>query len=749
MRATLGSGEIVLTPDRPAEVVVEVTNTSEVIDGLTASVDLGEGLAWVSEPPLLPLFPDGTGTITLHLTASQTFPAGSHESWVEVRSSVRPDEVLSLRLRVEVAPRPAAELAVVPPVRRGRTGAAYDVVCFNTGNTPIELDFAASDPERVVAAEFEPTTLAVAPGSSGTTSLVVRTKRQWFGTEVRRPVSIVATSRADEIEVPAAATFHQQPTVPRGVRTAIVLGLIVALWAVVFLLALDRALAKDALTKQAPASFYWPNGQNASSSALTASTSSTSCTPPNPPPGGVPKTGVAIGVGGTVVGKVTAASTQAGVGRISVEAYQNSPCGMALVSSAATDSTGLYSLVGLLPGQYQLEFVANGYRSVWYPDQLTSAKAQPISVGSATSPATIANATIVGNPGSLTGTVETGQVPPAPVTVQAVAEPGATPVASVQTSAGVYTIPGLPTPGTYDLIFTAPGYGVASDQEELAGGQAGIANTITLTATPGSISGLVTDGHNPLGGVTVTASANGQTFTSGTPTSGTIGVFALDNLPTPATYLLTFAKSGFGTLTLAETLGPGQVLANVPITLLGGAGTVSGVVTDTTGQPLGGATVTVAGAGTPITTQTLTAGQVGSYFISGLATPGNYTLSFSLSGYQSQTVGVRLGSSGSASGVDATLPRFTGSISGTVASSQPGSPKLAGVSVSISDGTAVRTTMTASSPAGGFSITGLPPGAYAVTFSMANYTDVTALVQLAAGGSSTLSIVMPYTGPVG
>jgi hypothetical protein len=135
--------------------------------------------------------------------------------------------------------------------------------------------------------------------------------------------------------------------------------------------------------------------------------------------------------------------------------------------------------------------------------------------------------------------------------------------------------------------------------------------------------------------------------------------------------------------------------------------------------------------------------------ISGLTTPGSYALTFSLSGYASQTVGVTLGSSGSASGVDVVLPVFNGSISGTVTS--PGVGPLTGVSVSETDGVNAHTTITASSPAGGFTLTGLPPGAYSVTFSLTGYVSQTALVKLAAGQAATIPVSLPAipTGPTG
>lgn len=513
----------------------------------------------------------------------------------------------------------------------------------------------------------------------------------------------------------------------------------------------------------------------------------------------MPKSGVDIGIGGTITGTVDAASTQAPIGRITVEAVRNAPTGQVLVASAATHENGDYSLDGLLPGPYKLLFTSVGYRDVWYPAAPSETSAQAVTVNAMATVKGI-NAVITGQPGSITGTVLTGQTPSPPVTIVVLGGQGqTTPIAHVATdAAGNFTVPNLPSPGTYDLSFSSPGYRVASDTEDLAGGEKHVANTMNLDASNGSIAGSVTDGKAPLGGVTITATANGQTITSATPTTGAVGSYSIVNLPSPATYVLTYTKIGYGTVTVAENLGPGQALTGLSVALAGGAGQISGTVRSPSGTPLGGVAVTVmssssgpnvttvsgsatsgttggtgatgatggSGSGgttgstgstgsaattpaasTVVSTQTLTAGTIGSYVISGLTTPGRYTLTFSLTGYASETVGVTLGSSGSASGIDVVLPVYNGSISGTVRAT--GGGPLTGVTVSETDGVNVHTTISASSPAGGFTLTGLPPGSYSVTFSLTGYVSQTALVHLTPGQGATIPVSLPPAGTAG
>ncbi len=545
--------------------------------------------------------------------ASDTFPAGTHLLTVVVRSSVRFDEALVLPLEVEVVPAPRVALRSEPLVRSGRHKARFRILCANTGNVPLDVSLAATDPERVVVSRFSPATLALPPGRTSVAGMAVRARRHFLGGDVARALTIVGT--AGPIEVDTRASFRHQPVIPRGVRTVIILGAIIALWAAVFVVAIDKALTKDKLAKDVPPSFY----ASASTPARTQSALGAGgrllfqeAAADQTPAGAVPKSGVVIGVGGTINGTVTAVSTGAGIGRITVEAVEDTEKGPQLISSAATGTDGAYSLVGLLPGPYKLLFTAHGYKDVWYPTAPDEGSASAVNVDAQGTTSGI-DTSIAGLPGSISGHVDTGQTPQVPVTVTVLPGQGSTtPIATVTTDpTGAYLVPDLPAPGSYDLSFQAAGYQVASDTEDVAGGEARIASTITLSAGPGTLSGTVTDGTNPLGGVTISANSEGQSITSATPTSGAIGQFTITNVATPATYLLTFTKAGFGTVTIAERLGPGQQLTGIAVAMAGGAGLVSGTVTSPTGQPLGGVDVTVAGGQAPVETQTLTAGRRG------------------------------------------------------------------------------------------------------------------------------------------
>ena len=157
----------------------------------------------------------------------------------------------------------------------------------------------------------------------------------------------------------------------------------------------------------------------------------------------------------------------------------------------------------------------------------------------------------------------------------------------------------LSSPATYSLVFAAKGFLQSEQRVYVDAGQAVVANTVDLSAGLGEIEGTVTGGSGALGGVSVTASANGNTFMSATPTVGGVGQFSLPRLPTPATYLLTFSKRGFASRSVAVDLTAGKKITGLGVSLIGGTGTVSGTVVGSGNLPLGGVTVTVGGTARP------------------------------------------------------------------------------------------------------------------------------------------------------
>lgn len=862
MRVSSIEPQVDIVPGDRADVTLDIVNTSEVIDGVSAHIVGLDDRNVTSRPMMLPLFPDASGQITLTVHLPQTFPAGRHPMTVEVRSRQvdTPPSYVNLDLLV---PRvPAVALTSRPELVRARRTGRFIVTVANRGNTLLDADLTITDPNKACAISVEPRSVTLAAGASAEAIVTVRAPRMWMGTDNDRSLTaevsatVVApaspgarplgpgrdTDLADldglagagvtgesasgvgvigviampastsEDRLPSAElvapdpaaepvtdqrpiTFRQRPLISRGVLTALILVAIIALWAAAFLFGLSKVFAGDPMTKTAPASFFaatpeandegsgaggsgaggtgadgTTDGGAADGDSATGNAGDTSggtgtagdagavgaaAAAGSPPAGALRKDGtLPPGVGGTISGTVTAASSAQPVGRVLVEALRVKADGsLVMEASAATQSDGSFEVAGLFPGPYLLKFTAPGIVTSYYPDAASPSAATPLTAdaGDVTSGG---DAVVTGLPATITGSVDFGDITkPVATTVGAqLLGPGAddaTPIPTVTTGAdGSYTLPNLPAPGTYLLTFTTDGYETTTLKATVTGGANRFESTVILSAGQVSISGTVTDGSKPLGGATVTTTVNGQEVSTGTPTTGEVGHFVIDNLPTPATYIVTVSKGGYGKVSQVIDLAPGTTKNDLTIALHAGTGVVTGQVSDPAGNGIGGATVSVGGLADAPSTITLTDGAVGSFRLTGLPVPGAYTLTLTADGFADQTVPVTLAADEPLAPIAVTMTASTGAISGTV--SGPDGAGLAGATVTATNGLKSWPVVTTANAAGGtpgtFTIANLPPGVYTVSAMDKQGHGATTITTVAPNSTVTLQFAFTAEG---
>ena len=712
MRVELLTPRVEVSPGSDCRVELEVYNTGEVIDSVTSRV----GYPFDSESgPALSLFPESGGPMTVSFRVPDDFAAGSHTVPIEVASTFQHDDVAVAQLQLEVTPVVSATLGLTPSDITAGKRAKFAVDVANTGNVPLDLTLTGNDLERVLRFRFEPLFVHVEPGETVHASGIAVGKRPFFGSPVSRQLTVLAWGTNVDLSVPGR--FVQKPRIPKGALTVVALAAVILIWAAVIVAGSQLVLAEDALKKTVPETFLIGNeGFEAAS------------------------------VAGSMAGVVTA-DNGLPVERITVEAWRLDDEGTSeLLGSAATADDGAWELATVLPGSYHLRFTAPGFKEVWYPNASTEAGAQTVRVRPVAATEELA-ITIDGEPGSVTGAVIAGEQLEinASVTVKEVVDDVVGDiVATVETNPmdGTFVVPDLPTPATYELGLIMSGFDQQSVRVVLGGGEDQVINTVNMAAAPGTLGGSVIGPSGPLGGVEVLLTGSGQEVAVTTPTDGNVGSWVFTDLPTPGTYLLTFALEGFGTQTIAVDLRAGQARDGVIVELLEGTGRVSGVVTDVNGDELGAVTVAVTGGVEPLTTMTLTTGDVGAYVLTGLATPGRYTLTFSLDGYSPVTVGVDLSNGGSADDVDAMLLRSTSSIAGTITAD--GDP-LAGATIQVTNGKDVLSTLSADDPAGGYRFDALPAGRYTLTISSDGYQSRTILVTVGRGETQTVDAELDAT----
>ena len=390
-----------------------------------------------------------------------------------------------------------------------------------------------------------------------------------------------------------------------------------------------------------------------------------------------------------------------------------------------------------------MSFRATGFHTVWYPSATSRTGAKPLSAA-AQGLTTGANVVISGFPASISGTVDPGDTLK-PVVTTVVARPlmsvgDAQPVATTKTSStGRYTLSKLPAPASYELTFTAPGYRTTTLVDTINGGDQRLEPTVLLGTGTGQISGTVTDGHNPLGGVTISTTVGGKTLTVLTPTMGQVGSFVLPHMPTPATYVVTLRRARLRLADQDHRPGCRPAAGQPDRQAHRGHRQRQRPARRRRRQRPGRRhrhrRRNVLHGGAAPTTTTLTSGSVGSFLVNGLTAPGSYTMTFSKSGYAPVTIPVTLSGTGAPPALQVQLATELGSVTGGVtgpaarSSSGPrsGSPTAGDVYTTTSSGAG------GALPGAATSSTGLAPGSYAVTASAPGLTQQTALVTVVAG----------------
>jgi len=708
LRADLLTPQVTVVPGQPVQLTVQIHNTSQVIE--TVELKLLSLLAEtvVQRPGTLTLFPDETARVDLELTFHRTLHAGTHEGIVLVGGSSGTTQPAELELTVAVPTTSGMTVALEPPVRTGGRKGAFDIEVGNTGNTPLEVVLQATDADRVVDLHLSMRKLVLRVDHGGFATLAVKHKRPWTGAP--REHAITVRAEAGDLEETAEAVFRQRAILTPGVITMLTLLFIVLLWAAAMVFGVTNALGPPEPTKSVPVSFTTGIGIDDLDPAV---------------------------AGGQVSGAVVAGSTDGPLPRVSVEVFDARG---EVVTATATADDGTYELAGLLPARYRLRYRAEGFQEQWWPGVSDAGDAEEVSVG-ASDPIQAGVITLAGATASVGGEVVAGDGAPVPTTVRVtpidlVAE--AVPTETTTGDDGLWSVAGLTAPATYQVVYEAAGYAPVEVVEQVGAGEQLVLNTVRLPAAPGAISGVVQDRDGtPIGGAELVVQGGDAELATTTPTSGEIGTFELLELVTPGTYLITVSAEGYTTETQGVRLEAGQSVEGFTIELTVATGTVTGLVTDPSGQPLGGATITVAGGETSAETDTLTSGAIGSYRVPGLPLPGTYTVTASLDGYARQTTRIALDADVTEAVADLVLTPTTGRLTGVVVDAGSGDP-IAGAEVTVSDGAEERTATTASSPAaraGRFSVGSLAPGTYTITAVAPTGGRLTVLEDVVAGGS--------------
>jgi uncharacterized protein YodC (DUF2158 family) len=350
---------------------------------------------------------------------------------------------------------------------------------------------------------------------------------------------------------------------------------------------------------------------------------------------------------GSISGTVTAAVGGTDLSGICVVSYAANGSG---AGNATTASDGTYSITGMPPGSYDIEFSSacgntGDYANQWYDGAVAESSATLVSVtaGSATTGIDAALAL----PGTITGTVTDSEGKAlSDVCVYATSPGGAHDFDITGTASdGEYSLTGL-APGSYDVEFMARYCGNTTDlayewydgaSQQASATSVAVAAGATnkgidaVMVKGGTISGKVSSKGAGATGVCVHVYPSGTTDEVGSAATTSDGTYSITGLAT-GSYDLEFVPDCGGTGTLASqwysgsatesgatgvTVTAGALTKGANVTLLAGA-TITGTVTNGSGKGVGGTCVSADVAGTSTVLGSATTEADGTYSITAL-----------------------------------------------------------------------------------------------------------------------------------
>ncbi len=719
LRTEVGASHLSVTPGVPVVFDIEVTNTSEVIDGVTATIS-GLDPSWVQLVlPVVSLFPDSTATLSLRLSLPKDCLAGEYLVTARVVSVIDPDRSSEHEFWLSVEPLEQASMRLRPSLVVGRKHARFDAVVQNEGNVPIDFAVSVIDPTRLLTCRLEPAGVVVPAGESRFVELHVSGPRPWFANKVAREFTVHAAgtgpgSDETDLELDARGGFTQTPRIARGLVTFLILAMIVALWAGIFAFAAGLLGDKPPLTKEVGATFDTRGKSPAPAPVGEPVVPGAPVAPSVSQVPAIPAGTAAPGAAGSpAAGSPAAAPADAGATPAAAAGAQP------MVFQVNLDSVGV-AIAGSVTARANKEPLPRMVVQIFRIDPKT---AVPLT-----------------KPGA------DGKPLPVPTASAATGDDGS------------YSFNNL-LPGDYKLLVTGAGF-----VDQWSGGAPNLetATTVSLptvarrageeavpTVFPfvmdgqdGELSGsVIAPERKPGVEITVALSQAGDPtpdFTVPGPTSCTVDGpcdYTFPALPTPASYKLTFHSGGFDDRVVTQDLGAGQKLNLNTVTLGAAPGSIQGVVTSG-GVPKGGVKVTVSSGQFTKTVTTPTSGaKTGTYIVEGLETPRTYVVTMALDGFEGQTQAIDL-LPGAPQTVNGIVQGGIGTISGLVTDFGTPPAGLGGVKVVVSGGTFTAETATLTGGSGDptngtYTITGLPKaGRYTVTMSLDGFESETLVVQI-------------------
>jgi large repetitive protein len=710
MKVTLKQSELDLAPGGSTSVDVLVENNGRTTVAPTLDVIGLDGAVPSGLMTMSALAPGESARTTLTLTLPADAVPGDRRVAVVAQDATGASHgAAHVTLRTGSASQ--VSMHVSPREQRAKMRARFKINLHNHGETPIDLHLSGAG--EGLRLKFKPAQLMLPVGHSVRVRAKVRSTRPALFRERRRPFMISAQGTGTPVA--ESGSFTQFTLIPGKMFRSLALLLVFAMFASGAYAAKQRY--GDSAKKTAAAATA---AKATTTVATTATTKAAAGTKPGAAatpaaaasPAGAPEAAVGADV---AAGAAIPTATAGGVPTIEKAIPTN---------AVATPAAAVIS--GTVNGPSNLAGIPVVLQRVSLGDVSTTRRAGKLPAQGANNP--------------LSGEVLSEQ-------------------RSVTDVGGRFRFAGnLAVPGIYRVSAALGGYEKASVIASLTPDVPASEIVIGLVPATGRLSGKVVDANGiPVGDATITVKDGDLTYTARTASQGdTTGVWSIDGVHTPTSYLVTAVAAGFASGSMLIELGGGQARGDANLTLVRGLGTVHGLVSSR-GVGVGGITMELrAVEGDTIrTTTTLTdASLAGSFTLTNLPL-GRYAVTLSGEGWLTQTRQILLDSGDllvdisdlrkSTAVVQGRVFQMAGlacsypapGATGSLATAQP----CGNVGVTVqSDQGAWRTTST--SGTGAFAVAGVPAGTFTVRLERYGYTPAILTVTVGAGDIATI-------GPVG
>lgn len=404
---------------------------------------------------------------------------------------------------------------------------------------------------------------------------------------------------------------------------------------------------------------------------------------------------------GSISGIVTNTQTGTPITGVNVQVRIVDSSG-AVISTVLTDENGQYVVNGLAPGIYTVVVTAPNFQ----------ANAATVQVSS--------NQTIDGSialqpdPGQITGTVvDSVGGNPIPGASVSIVNSSGTIITTVLTDPNGGFMAGGLAPDNYTVNVFANDFQNGTVGALVSSGQT-TPVSVSLEPNPGFITGTV----SPIVPSTIVQLRDVNNVLIDSVVTNQDGTFSFNNL-TPATYTVLASASNYSTAQAGISVLASQT-TTVDLILVPNPGSVSGVVTDNLGNPVGNAIVQIYDQNNILIGSGFTDSS-GQYIVGNLPS-GSFNVVVNSPGFGQVITGINIDVGQDLTGVNISLTPNPGVINGQITNLTTGDP-ISGASVVIIDGISqIPVATTTTSDFGNYSVSGLAPGSYIVSASKLNFT---------------------------